>query len=241
MKNNNVSVLLIEEDKAEQATFETFFESLGKPYLCTPAGSVKEALQLLKERRFCVIISDINFIDGHIFDILSQTGGTPCIVTTSRGYEEIAVMAIKKGASDYLVRDVEQKYLEILPTVIKKALSHKRNEETIDILIGALKSIEECVAVFNPEGNIMFANKPFCHMFELKRNYYLKNIDGILKNFQVTGEPDIKAYLQERKKEERRYDLTDSKTGKSGNMRFIPVVKGGDILGYVMLGQCDDD
>lgn len=238
---NKISVLLIDEDKTEQATFQRFLESPGKACICTCAGSVEEALQLLENRLFDVILSDINFIDGHIFDILPHTGGTPCIVTTARGYEEIAVMAIKKGASDYLVRDVEQKYLEILPTVIKKALNHKRSEDTIDILIGALKGIDECVAVFNPDGNIMFANNAFCSMFELKKNYYLSNISSILKKFHITGKPDIETFLKERKNKEARYDLIDTKTDKSGDIRLIPVEKGGNILGYVMLGQCDDE
>lgn len=238
---NKIAVLVIEEDKAEQAVFETFFKDLGEPYTYTLASSVENALLHMEEQRFDVIVSEINFVDGHLFDILPHTQGTPCIITTARGYEELAVMAIKKGASDYLVRDVERNYLEVLPMVIRKALNHKRNEQTIDILIGALKSIDECLAVFNTDGNIMFANKTFCHAFELKKNYYLKNILDILNKFEVTGEPAIQTVLEQKKTGEVKYALRNSQINKTGSLRLIPVVRGHNhILGYVLLGHCDE-
>ncbi len=120
MTKEKISILLVEEDKAEQGVYKQFFDTLETPYQCTPAVSVEAALQQLEEQSFDVIISDINFIDGHIFDVLPHAGGIPCIITTSRGYEEIAVMAIKKGASDYIVKDADQHYLEILPEIINK-------------------------------------------------------------------------------------------------------------------------
>jgi CheY-like chemotaxis protein len=238
---NKIAVLLIEEDKAEQSVFETFFKELGEPYTYTLASSVENALLHLEEQHFDVIVSDINFIDGHVFDILPHAQGIPCIITTARGYEELAVMAIKKGASDYLVRDVERNYLDVLPMVIKKALNHQRNELTIDILIGALRSIDDCLAVLNTDGNIMFANKTFSQTFDLKKNYYMKNILDILNKFEVIGEPGIQKVLEEKKTTEVKYGMRNLQTNKIGSLRVIPVARDRQrILGYVLLGHCNE-
>lgn len=239
--NNKISVLLIEEDKVEQEVFETFFKGLGEPYTYILATSVENALLQLEQQHFDVILSEISFIDGHVFDILPHAQGIPCIITTARGFEELAVMAIKKGASDYLVRDVERYYLDALPMVIKKALDHRQNELTIDILIGALSSIDECLAVLNTDGNIMFANKTFCQTFKLKKNYYMKNIFDILNKFEVTGEPGIQTILEEKKTGEVKYGMRNFHTNKTGSLRLIPVARDRHrILGYVLLGHCNE-
>jgi diguanylate cyclase (GGDEF)-like protein/PAS domain S-box-containing protein len=46
----------------------------------------------------------------------------PTIMITGQGNEDIAVEALKLGATDYIVKDVEMKYLELLPVVIDRAL-----------------------------------------------------------------------------------------------------------------------
>ena len=46
----------------------------------------------------------------------------PIIMITGTGSEEIAVQAMKLGASDYLIKDPEGRYLDLLPPVIERAL-----------------------------------------------------------------------------------------------------------------------
>jgi len=50
----------------------------------------------------------------------------PVIMVTGHGDEAVAVEAIKRGASDYLVKDVEGRYLALLPTVVARALQQHR-------------------------------------------------------------------------------------------------------------------
>ena len=50
----------------------------------------------------------------------------PVIMVTGSGNEQVAVEAMKLGASDYLVKDTEGRYLELLPSVIERALQQKR-------------------------------------------------------------------------------------------------------------------
>ena len=53
----------------------------------------------------------------------------PTIMVTGQGDEVVAVEAMKQGASDYLVKDVEGRYLALLPTVVARVLQQHRLAE----------------------------------------------------------------------------------------------------------------
>ena len=50
----------------------------------------------------------------------------PTIMVTGHGDEAVAVEAMKLGAGDYLVKDVEGRYLTLLPTVVGRVLYQQR-------------------------------------------------------------------------------------------------------------------
>ena len=61
---------------------------------------------------------------------LAEQGPLPPIVmVTGTGNERIAVEAMKLGAGDYLVKDVDGGYLELLPAVIDQVLEQRRLAE----------------------------------------------------------------------------------------------------------------
>lgn len=47
----------------------------------------------------------------------------PVIMVTGNGSEKVAVEALKKGAADYLVKDMEMGYIELLPIVVEQVLT----------------------------------------------------------------------------------------------------------------------
>ena len=53
----------------------------------------------------------------------------PIIMVTGTGNERVAVQAMKLGACDYLVKDVDGGYLQLLPTVIEQVLEQRRLTE----------------------------------------------------------------------------------------------------------------
>jgi diguanylate cyclase (GGDEF)-like protein/PAS domain S-box-containing protein len=58
---------------------------------------------------------------------LSSKGAhPPAIMVTGNGNEEVAVEALKLGASDYIVKDAGMKYLDLLPAVIDKVMSKQQ-------------------------------------------------------------------------------------------------------------------
>jgi len=58
--------------------------------------------------------------------LASQDSLPPTIMITGTGSQMIAVEAMKLGARDYVVKDVEGSYLELLPTVVAQVLAQQR-------------------------------------------------------------------------------------------------------------------
>ena len=235
-----ISILLVEEEPGEQEIFKNFFNAREDRYKYTIAGGVEDALEQINKHHFDVIISDISYIDGNVFDILPQIADIPAIVITAKGDEEIAVKVMQRGAAEYVLRDVERKYLQILPTLILRAARQSRGKLITEILFRALRGIEECVCVITVQGLIIFANRAFCDVFRLKNFYYLTDINTILKNFEISGEPGIDTYLKEEIPEEVRYEIRDTNEDREGNIRLIPVTGAENfLLGYVLIGNCN--
>lgn len=128
MNNKMISLLLIEDDKVDQMAFERYIKKNDLPYDYSIAGSVSKAKAILESKSFDLIISDYLLGDGIAFELFEFFKGTPVVVTTGSGDEEIAVEAMKLGAYDYLIKDPEGNYLKILPETVKLALNRKQNE-----------------------------------------------------------------------------------------------------------------
>lgn len=100
-----------------------------------------------------------------------ETGGLPPIImVTGAGSEEIAVEAMKLGADDYIVKDQEGNYLELLPSVIEKALRRyslveekKRAELNLKLSekekIAILDGISEQVLYQDQYMNVLWVNE----------------------------------------------------------------------------------
>ena len=78
-----------------------------------------------------------------IQDLSSQKNPPLMIMVTGTGNEKIAVKAMKLGASDYIVKDVDGQYLELLSTVIEEALFRKRLAMEKEAAVTALTQSEQ--------------------------------------------------------------------------------------------------
>jgi signal transduction histidine kinase len=121
-------------------TFRRFVKENNVPYDYTVAGSVAEAKTLLASGKFDVVIADYLLGDGTAFEILDLKIDAPIIVITGSGSEEIAVKAMKAGASDYLIKDPENNHLKVLSHTVENALRLKRAEEERELLLNELEA-----------------------------------------------------------------------------------------------------
>jgi DNA-binding NtrC family response regulator len=132
---HSLQVLMVEDNKADQMGFKLLVKENDLPYNYALAGSLSEAKKLLQCNRFDIIISDYFLGDGTAFDILNLKTDTPVIVITGAGDEEIAVRAMKAGAYDYLIKDIESNHLKVLPITVENAMKRKHAEEERERLI----------------------------------------------------------------------------------------------------------
>lgn len=156
-----IRILLIEDDKVDQMAFRRYLEKEHLPYAVEMAGSLKQARALLAERHFDIIVSDYNLGDGTCLDICGESNGIPLVIITGAGNEEIAVRALKTGASDYIIKDAEQNYLKVLPLTIEKTVQNYRSERQMRTLLHAVMHINDSVYITDVQGLIQFVNKAF--------------------------------------------------------------------------------
>ncbi len=133
--SNDTRVLIIDRDKLTQ---KSLYELLCRAnYTVETAGSKDEALGLLEEKRFRIIILSLNKGDLKLLTAVKErSGSSEIIVLTSYGDLEFAVKSIKEGAFDYLLRPVEDR--KILLTM-EKALANKASEWCESVPMGNIR------------------------------------------------------------------------------------------------------
>lgn len=91
------------------------------------AASRDDFYELLPAGNFDLVLSDFNimgFSGLHVLEaVQKRLPGTPVIIVTGTGSEEIAAEAIKRGAADYVIKSPQ--YIRRLPHTIETALAQK--------------------------------------------------------------------------------------------------------------------
>jgi PAS domain S-box-containing protein len=172
---------MVEDDRLDQMAFKRMVKEENLPYDYTIAGSVTQAKQILGGEKFDLVFVDYLLGDGTAFDILDSIVDTPTVFATGTGSEELAIKAMKSGASDYLIKDPARNYLKVLPAVIKNAMRHKKAEDELkrfheklvelvkerteqlaeekELLAVTLSSMGDAVVAVDAENRIMLLNK----------------------------------------------------------------------------------
>ncbi|MDZ4163551.1 MAG: ATP-binding protein [Smithellaceae bacterium] len=130
MKNNveQIKVLLVEDDRVDQLAFQRAVRENKFPYEYAIAGSLREAREALGRETFDVILADYHLGDGTALELLTEERETPVIIMTGSASPRGAVEAMKAGACDYLLKDGEREYLQIMPVTVGKVLKIKAAE-----------------------------------------------------------------------------------------------------------------
>ena len=172
-------ILLVEDDKVDQTAFERLVQAEELQYDYVIASSLAQARSILGSEQFDAVICDYMLGDGTAFDVLEVVKNVPFIVVTGIGNEEIAVKAWRAGAYDYLVKDIERRYLKALPITVENALRRKNMEEKLRLLSGAIMSTDDSVHITDLQGKIIFVNRAFCETYGYKKEEILGK-DGSL-------------------------------------------------------------
>ncbi len=183
-----IRILLIEDDRIDQLAFKRHLDQEKLPYRYEMVRSLAGALAALKSQEFDIIISDYNLGDGTALDVCAAAKGTPLIVITGAGNEEIAVKALKSGAYDYIIKDAERNYLKVLPITVDKAVQSYRADKQMKMLLHAVMHINDSVYITDTQGIIRFVNQAFQHTYGFAAEEVIGKPASMLGEERESGE-----------------------------------------------------
>ncbi|RJG09401.1 response regulator [Massilia cavernae] len=125
-------VLIVEDDMVDRIACRRMFERDFKgKYLLLEAETGEEGLHLAQTESLDCILLDYQLPDltglEFIERLLGGAGAAiPVMMLTGADSATVAAEAIRRGARDYLVKDVDRHYLELLPGAIRRMLRERR-------------------------------------------------------------------------------------------------------------------
>jgi len=152
-------ILYMEDDVGLARLLQRKLERAG--YQVDLAHNGAEGLAMFKASSYDVVAVDQK-MPGHdgleVIRILSSNGTLPpTIMITGTGNEQIAIEAMKLGASDYIVKDVDGGYLELLPTVIEQVLYQQQLVTERQQMFDTLQQLNRNLALLNLAGQKLAA------------------------------------------------------------------------------------
>jgi len=132
MEDQRIRLLLVEDDDVDYLAFKRAVKEQDLAYDHTRANSVSKAKEAIKANLFDIALLDYRLGDGTAFELFNDIPEQiPFIIVTGSGDEEIAVQAMKAGASDYLIKDPSSRWLKTLPLTVNNAIKARRAEEAL--------------------------------------------------------------------------------------------------------------
>jgi two-component system response regulator AtoC len=123
------SVLVVDDDPAVRKVVEALLVQGGIEVAAVGSGS--EALAVLEDRPIDVMISDLHMPEMDGLALLgrmnAQWPAVPVIILTAHGTVPVAVEAMKRGASDFVLKPFDR---DELLFVVRKALAKARHAES---------------------------------------------------------------------------------------------------------------
>lgn len=133
-----LNVLLIENNDANSLYLkEMLFDVAEGKHLITVVRTVAEAMTLLKNKNFDIVITDLDLPDTNGLDIIKSIQVTnsklPIVVLTGQTNEQLALKIIKMGVQDYLIKGQGDAHL--INRVIDYSIERKKNFEELSHLV----------------------------------------------------------------------------------------------------------
>jgi signal transduction histidine kinase len=136
MSESQIRVLLVEDDLVDRmACRRAIAHETDSDFALLEAATGREGLLLAAEQGPHCILLDYNLPDMNGLEFLAELIGSadrtpmPVMLLTGGDSASVAAAAIKHGAWDYLGKDIDRQYLEMLPMAIRRMLRERRLDE----------------------------------------------------------------------------------------------------------------
>jgi DNA-binding NtrC family response regulator len=149
------NILYIEDDEGLQSLVGHTLRKSN--YQIRNVSSLSEAKDVFKRDTFDIVLVDYELPDGKGIEFIQENNKkAACIILTGAGNEKLVVKCMREGARDYIVKDFQGEYLEILPNIIDRVLSEiKLENESRDNSEKLLKTQSRLQAIFDNAPDLM--------------------------------------------------------------------------------------
>lgn len=178
----NIRILLVEDNEYDAFSFRRALRKSDIKAQVTIRIRAEEALQELQmnDASFDLIVSDYKLpgMSGlELYKLLRERHiHVPLVMLTGTGNEHLAVEALKAGVNDYLIKDPEEGYLDLLGVVLPQVIQQYRSEMARIRAERALQESEaryraivedqtEFVCRFLADGTLTFSNEAYGRSF----------------------------------------------------------------------------
>ena len=183
MVSDSSNVLLIEDNLGDIVSIRTMISELSDGvFELKFAESLGEALTILENENFDVVLMDLGLPDSQGFRTFTQVHNQmpelPIIIITGLEDEDLGVSAVKEGAQDYLVKGQVDK--KLLARSLKFAIERKQTEEELK------SSIYERDVLLKETHHRVKNNMQVIHSLLNLQTHYAENMEvvNVLKESQ---------------------------------------------------------
>jgi len=222
-----IRVLVIDDSAHDRDLVRHALEVESKGFAVREVTNRQDLEQALAQEDFDVVLSDFNILGFEGLDVIrivrEQSPGTPVIVLTGTGSEEIAVAALKQGADDYIIKT--HSHIRRLPESICKVVEQRKIREKLEEREANLRAVTDNIAdavlVVSDDERILYANKVAEKLFRLPAG----ELDGVNFGYPVTGDKPAEIDLPHRPEGPGVGEMRVARTTFEGNNAWIVSIR----------------
>ena len=212
MTRPQIRVLVVEDDMVDRmACRRALVQNADFEFIITEAESGGEGLRLAHEQKPDCVLLDFHLPDMNGLEFLAALRNdlgeipVPVMMLTGADNASVAVEAMRRGAQDYLVKDTNRQYLELLPAVIQRVLRErqmlveKQHAETRLVQAEAqYRSLVEQIpaiiftAALDVPGNLIYVS-PQIQQLGYSQAEWLANPGGVLNHIHPDDQARVLA------------------------------------------------
>ena len=137
-------LLIVEDRKSDR---EGLCDYLKEDFKVTAVSGDKEALSLLGQQAFDVVLTDLRLLGGSGLNVVDTAAALPkrpvVIMMTAYGTVQLAVEAMKRGASDFITKPFELKALKLKLHWALKKKEQAQPKEPSKTLLGKSEAFQK--------------------------------------------------------------------------------------------------
>lgn len=191
-------ILIVDDDRGLLRLIQKALQREG--FETATASSGQEALAWLEGNTVDLLVLDLKLQDMQGQELIDQLEARslalPFVIITGQGDERVAVTMMKRGARDYLVKDVQ--FLEFVPEVVSNVVEQLETErrlaaaeERVNLVQSVVEQGFSAVLIASPDlpdPQVLFVNPAFTKLTGLSaENVVGKPLSG-LKGFAAVRE-----------------------------------------------------